>query len=112
MPNLVLNDEVIGAVREGQFSIWPIRLFEEGWEILAGMPAGERDDEGGFPSDSVYGRAAARLSRWARGWRDFGKPVREGRRAEPEETAVSEEAVDTPDDEEEEEGQAKRGVEA
>ncbi len=112
MPNLVLNDEVIGAVREGQFSIWPIRLFEEGWEILAGMPAGERDDEGGFPPDSVYGRAAARLSRWARGWRDFGKPVREGRRAEPEEAAVSEEPVETPDDDEEEEGQAKRGVEA
>jgi hypothetical protein len=111
MPNLVLNDEVIGAVRDGQFHIWPIRLFEEGWEIFAGMPAGERDVDNGFPADSVYGRAAERLSNWARGWRDFGKPVRKGRRAEPDEAPPSEEPLETPDDDEEE-GQAKKGVEA
>jgi hypothetical protein len=110
MPNLVLNDEVIEAVREGQFHVWPIRLFEEGWEILAGMPAGERDVNGGFPSDSVYGRSAARLSRWAHGWRDFGKPVRQGRRAEPEEAAAAEGEVEAPD--EDEEAQTERGVEA
>ncbi|UCC47514.1 MAG: AAA family ATPase [Gemmatimonadota bacterium] len=79
IPNLVLNDEVIEAVRQGQFHIWPIRQVEEGWEVLAGMPAGERDEHGDLPEDSVYGRTAAKLLEWARGWREFGRPVRKGR---------------------------------
>ena len=80
MSNLVLNDEVVDTVRAGQFHIWPIRQVEEGWEILTGIPAGERDSAGRFPEDSVYGRAAKRLWDWASGWRDFGHPAREGRR--------------------------------
>jgi Lon-like ATP-dependent protease len=88
--NLVLNDEVIDAVREGVFHVWPIRQVEEGWEILAGLPAGARGADGKFPPDSVYGRAAARLLEWAEGSRNFGKPVRRGR--QPEEEATSEDA--------------------
>lgn len=84
MLNLVLNDEVVEAVRNGQFHVWPIREVDEGWEVLAGIPAGRRDDGGRFPKDSVYGRAAARLHEWAMGWRDFGRPVRKGRSAESE----------------------------
>jgi len=82
LSNLVLNDEVVDTVRAGQFHVWPIRQVEEGWEILTGIPAGERDSAGRFPEDSVYGQAAARLWGWASGWRDFGRPVREGRKAE------------------------------
>jgi lon-related putative ATP-dependent protease len=84
MKNLVLGDEVIDAVREGQFHIWPIRQVEEGWQILAGMQAGARDADGKFPADTVYGKASAKLWEWAHGWRNFGKPVREGRSAEGE----------------------------
>jgi predicted ATP-dependent protease len=80
--NLVLNDEVIDAVKARKFHVWPIREVEEGWEILAGMPAGQRDEKGGFPPESVYGRAAERLWNWATGWREFGRPVRKGRTAE------------------------------
>lgn len=90
-PNLVLNDEVIEAVRQGQFHIWPIRQVEEGWEILAGMPAGERDEQGCFPENTVYGRTAAQLLEWARGWREFGHPVRKGRQPPEEGVAPSEE---------------------
>ncbi|MGD8700166.1 MAG: hypothetical protein PVJ43_12800, partial [Gemmatimonadales bacterium] len=82
MLNLVLNDEVVEAVRDGQFRIWPIRRVDEGWEILAGMPAGQREEGGSFPEDSVYGRAAARLWEWAIGWREFGRPIRKGRTAD------------------------------
>jgi predicted ATP-dependent protease len=91
VPNLVLNDEVIEAVRQGQFHIWPIRQVEEGWEILAGMPAGERDEHGDLPESSVYGRTAAKLLEWARGWREFGRPVRKGRQPPEEGAGASEE---------------------
>lgn len=84
LSNLVLRDEVVEAVREGQFHVWPIRQVEEGWPILAGRQAGDADDEGIYPDDTVYGRAAARLWDWAHGWREFGKPVREGRRPQGE----------------------------
>ncbi|UCF20812.1 MAG: AAA family ATPase [Gemmatimonadota bacterium] len=96
MHNLVLNDEVVEAVREGQFSVWPIRQVEEGWEILAGIPAGERDENNRFPEGSVYGRAAARLAEWARGWRDFGRPVRQGRSAEAGSEAAADEKEQVP----------------
>lgn len=82
MANLVLNDEVVEAVRAGRFSVWPIRQVEQGWHILTGLPAGIRGPDGGFPDDTVYGRAAARLWAWARGWREFGRPVRAGRQPE------------------------------
>ncbi len=85
LSNLVLADEVVEAVRQGQFRVWPIRQVEEGWPILTGLPAGQLDQEGGYPKDSVYGRAAGRLWDWAYGWRQFGNPVRRGRqpRQEP-----------------------------
>ncbi len=89
--NLVLTDEVIEAVQAGGFHIWPIRQVEEGWAIFAGLPAGERGADGRFPADSVYGRAAARLWDWARGWREFGRPVRAGRQPESELTPADEE---------------------
>ncbi len=79
LSNLVLADELVEAVGAGQFHVWPIREVEQGWEILAGIPAGTRGVGGRFPEDSVYGRAAVRLWRWAQNWREFGRPKREGR---------------------------------
>ncbi|AFS79551.1 peptidase S16 with C-terminal Lon domain [Gottschalkia acidurici 9a] len=35
--NLMLNDEVIEAVNEGQFSIYSVRTIDEGIEVLTGM---------------------------------------------------------------------------
>ncbi|HSG80916.1 MAG TPA: ATP-binding protein [Gemmatimonadota bacterium] len=85
--NLVLNDEVVDAVQHGAFHIWPIRQVEQGWPILSGVAAGTRGDDGKFPADSVYGRAAARLWMWATGWKDFGKPERRGRQPAQETSA-------------------------
>ena len=39
--NLMLDDEVIEAVREGKFRIWAVSTIDEGLEILTGVPAGE-----------------------------------------------------------------------
>jgi lon-related putative ATP-dependent protease len=61
LPNLMLRDEVVEAVRQGQFHIYPVRTVDEGIALLTGMPAGERDADGRFPADTVNGRVAARL---------------------------------------------------
>ncbi|MEW6214312.1 MAG: ATP-binding protein, partial [Nitrospirota bacterium] len=44
--NLMLKRDVVEAVREGKFFIYPIHRVEEGLEIITGMPAGELREDG------------------------------------------------------------------
>ncbi|HHX73323.1 MAG TPA: AAA family ATPase [Firmicutes bacterium] len=60
--HLNLNDEVVEAVKAGQFHLYPVATVEEGIEILTGVSAGEADAEGIYPPDTVFGRVAARLA--------------------------------------------------
>lgn len=62
---LVLNDEVIEAVKEGVFHIYPIKHIDEGIELLMDYPAGEKDEHGEFPADSVHGKVYAKLKAFA-----------------------------------------------
>jgi predicted ATP-dependent protease len=59
--HLMLRESVRQAVRDGEFHIYPVGTIDEGIEILTGVPAGERMDDGAFPPDSVHGRVEARL---------------------------------------------------
>ncbi len=62
---LVLNDEVIEAVKEGTFHIYPIAHINEGIELLMEYPAGEKNEQGEFPADSVHGKVYAKLKAFA-----------------------------------------------
>jgi len=44
--HLVLHPEVIAAVREGKFNIYPVTTVEEGMELLTGVKAGAPGEEG------------------------------------------------------------------
>jgi lon-related putative ATP-dependent protease len=59
--NLMLRADVCQAIAEGQFHIYPIDSIDEGIEILTAWPAGEIDEEGLYPEDSVHGRVQERL---------------------------------------------------
>ena len=59
--HLMLHVEVVEAVKDGQFHIYPIATVEEGIELLTGVPAGVPDEEGTYPEDTVFGRVVARL---------------------------------------------------
>lgn len=59
--NLMLDEEVINAVREGEFHIYAVDRVEEGLEILTGIPAGYPDEAGNYPPDSVFGLALKRI---------------------------------------------------
>lgn len=52
--NLVLDDRVIDAVKDGKFHIYPVSTIEEGIEILTGVKAGKRLKSGKFTPDSVF----------------------------------------------------------
>ncbi|WP_027416084.1 ATP-binding protein [Aneurinibacillus terranovensis] len=65
--NLMLRQEVVDAVKQGFFHIWQVSTIEEGIEILTGVVAGDRDEFGGFPDDTLFGRVNARLERMSDG---------------------------------------------
>ena len=73
--NLMLREDVIDAVRQGQFHIWAVRTIDEGIEILTGEPAGERRPDGTWEPETVNARVDQRLRDYARRLKDFGRAV-------------------------------------
>ncbi|MCX5723122.1 MAG: ATP-binding protein [Nitrospirae bacterium] len=63
--HLALRRDVVEAVETGQFTIYGVNTIDEAVELLTGVPAGERDLEGLYPPDTVFGRAAQRLEELA-----------------------------------------------
>jgi lon-related putative ATP-dependent protease len=59
--HLMLADEVIEAVREGRFHVWPIETVTQGIELLTGVKAGERGTDGRFPEGTINARIEEKL---------------------------------------------------
>jgi predicted ATP-dependent protease len=51
--HLMLREDVVEAVKNGQFSIHAVGTIDEGIEILTGIKAGERGADGRFPAGTV-----------------------------------------------------------
>jgi hypothetical protein len=47
--NLMLKDSVVKACKAGKFSVRAIRTIDEGFEVLSGLSAGEKNAEGVYP---------------------------------------------------------------
>lgn len=73
MINLMLNEAVRTAVSEERFHIWAIDTVDQGIELLMGLPAGERDEDGGYPQDSVHHAVQSRLRQLAEELNKFGE---------------------------------------
>jgi lon-related putative ATP-dependent protease len=72
--NLMLKKEVIDAVRQGWFKIWAVDHVDQGIEILTGMPAGERQEDGTWPEGSVNDLVDRRLRKMAEDLAKFARP--------------------------------------
>jgi len=59
--NLMIKKEVVDAVKDGKFSIYPIDRVEEGLEIFTGMPAGLVKDDGTYPEGTINYLVSKRL---------------------------------------------------
>ncbi len=71
--NLMLKKEIIEAAKEGKFHIYPIKTVEEGVEILMGMKAGQLQEDGTYPEDTLFARVDARLRELTEIAREYGK---------------------------------------
>jgi predicted ATP-dependent protease len=75
--HLMLRSDVIQAVEEGMFQIYPVEHVDQGIELLTGIPAGEMDADGNYPSESINGRVAAHLAALAEKARELNRPAKE-----------------------------------
>ena len=78
VPNLMLDEEVLQAVRNGQFSVYGVSCVDEALALLAGEPAGELNEEGDFAEGSINARVVARLA-------EIAERDREEEESDPEE---------------------------
>jgi ATP-dependent Lon protease len=53
LKNLMLKEEVVEAVRQGQFHIYAVKNVDEGIEVLTGVEAGERGADGFYPEKTI-----------------------------------------------------------
>ena len=72
--HLMLKREVVDAVKDGKFAVYPIEHVDEGLEILTGMQAGERDTNGNFPEGTLNDLVEKRLHGLAKDLKAFGRP--------------------------------------
>ncbi len=68
--NLMLKKEVVDAVREGKFSIFPIERVEEGMEIFTDKAMGQMQEDGTFPEDTVNHLVMKRLTEITESFKD------------------------------------------
>ena len=71
--NLMLRENVVEAVRQGQFNIWPVSSINEGIELLMGRPAGDPDETGNYPEGTVHHHVKKRLMELAMELKSFGE---------------------------------------
>jgi predicted ATP-dependent protease len=69
----MLRQDVIKSVEAGEFHIYPISHIDEGIQILTGIPAGEKLDDGSFTDGTINGLVKQRLEQMANKLSDFGK---------------------------------------
>ena len=63
--HLMLRRDVVEAVEDEMFNVWPVEHVDQALERLCGRPAGQRDGEGGFPKGSINRLARDRLAELA-----------------------------------------------
>ena len=71
LPDLMLREDVVKAVRRRKFFIYAIDTVEEGIEILTGCRAGKQRKDGSFPTGTIFYLVDQRLNDIANGLREF-----------------------------------------
>ncbi|HEX9652201.1 MAG TPA: ATP-binding protein [bacterium] len=69
--DLMLKTEVVEAVAAGKFHIYPVKAVDEGIEILTGVAAGQKREDGTYPEDTVNFLVDLRLKELAHGMKEF-----------------------------------------
>jgi lon-related putative ATP-dependent protease len=63
--NLMLKEEVVEAIKEDRFHIYPVKTIDEGIEVLTGVKAGELKPEGTYEEGTINQLVQKKLSEMA-----------------------------------------------
>jgi hypothetical protein len=61
----MLRQDVVAAVAEDRFRVFPIETVDQGLWVLTGLAAGEPDGDGNYAAGTLNHRIAARLDSFA-----------------------------------------------
>ncbi len=73
--NLMLREDVVEAIAEGQFHVWRVSHIDEGIKILTGVRAGVRKDDRTFKKGTIHALVDERLSNMAKTMKDYFRGV-------------------------------------
>ena len=59
--NLMLREDVVEVISQGKFHVYPIASIDEGIALLTGIDAGERNEQGEYPENTVNHAVQARF---------------------------------------------------
>lgn len=71
LDNLMLREDVVGAIEGGVFHVYPVKTIDEGIEVLTGVRAGERAPGGSYEAGSINSLVKRRLIELADLFREF-----------------------------------------
>ena len=74
--HLMLNEQVVEAVRQGRFHIYPVSTIDEGMETLTGVKAGQLKSDGTYDSGTVNYRVNKRLAEMSQRMAALAGPLR------------------------------------
>jgi lon-related putative ATP-dependent protease len=69
--NLMLKEEIVKAVEDGKFHVYSVKNIDEGIELLTGVKAGKRLEDGSFEKDTVNHKVDQRLKQMAEKLKEF-----------------------------------------
>ncbi len=71
--NLMLRKEVVQAIKDNKFHIYPIESVDQAIELLTGKEAGKKGSTGKFKTGTVNYLADKKLKQFAEDYRKFGR---------------------------------------
>jgi predicted ATP-dependent protease len=78
--NLMLKEEILDAVKAGQFHIYAVKTIDEGIAVLTGVKSGERREDGTFENGTVNHKVDKRLKNMAEKLKEFQALPSEGKK--------------------------------
>jgi predicted ATP-dependent protease len=70
LKSLMMEDEVVQPAKSGNFHIYTVATIDEGLDVLTGVAAGERHEDGSFPACTVYHAVESQLAEFRKKARD------------------------------------------
>jgi predicted ATP-dependent protease len=88
--NLMLRDDIVDTVKEGKFHIYPVETINQGMEVLTGVEAGELQEDGTYPEETINYMVDRHLRELADKLKEYRVQEKEGRSTEEETEEVEE----------------------